>query len=228
MSLIRWQPMKELDNLRQQMNHLFDELTHSDRHHSLFPTMTDVDWMPTIELKKTDTDIILKAQVPGIDAKDIDIQVTSDAVLIAGEHQEEKQTEDKGSFRSEFQYGQFSRVIPLPVDVKYEQVKSEFKDGVVTLTLPIAEVNRRNVVKVDLTQEKAREAMTGERQHNEHLQQTMQARTVSEMEIPTSNDIQQEARATMTEQRRHNEHLDETMHNRTATEVGATEASNIK
>jgi HSP20 family protein len=228
MSLIRWQPMKELDHLRQQMNHLFDELTHSDRHHGLFSTMTDVDWMPTIELQKTDTDIILKAQVPGMDTKDIDIQVTSNAVLIAGEHKEEKQTEDKGIFRSEFQYGQFSRVVPLPVDVKYEQVKSEFKDGVVTLTLPIAEVNHRNVVKVDLTQAKAREAMTEERQHNEHLQQTMQARTTAELETPTSNNIQQEVRATMTEQRMHNEHLDETMHNRAVTEVGATEASNIK
>lgn len=219
MSLIRWQPMKEVDNLRQQMNHLFDELTHSDRHQNLFSMMTDVTWMPTIELQKTDTDIILKAHVPGVDAKDIDIQVTSDAVLIAGEHKEEKRTEDKGTLRSEFQYGQFSRVVPLPVDVKYEQVKSEFKDGVVTLTLPIAEVNRRHVVKVDLTQEKAREAMTGERQHDEHLQQTMQARTTSELETPTSNDIKQEARATMTEQRMHKEHLDETMQRHAAKEV---------
>lgn len=222
MSLMRWQPMKELDNLRQQMNHLFDELTHSDRHHSLFPTMTDVDWMPTIELKKTDTEVILKAQVPGIDAKDIDIQVTSDAVLIAGEHKEEKQTEDEGIFRSEFQYGQFSRVVPLPVNVKYEQVQSEFKDGVVTLTLPIAETNRPNVVKVDLTQQKAREAMTQERQHNEHLQQTMNVRTSAELETPAKNGIQEEARTTMTEQRMQNEHLDETMQSRAATEVGAT------
>lgn len=222
MSLIRWQPMKELDNLRQQMNHLFDELIHSDRHQNLFPTMPDVTWMPTIELQQTDTDIIVKAQVPGVDAKDIDIQVTSDAVLIAGEHKEEKRTEDKGIFRSEFQYGQFSRVVPLPVDVKYEQVKSDFKDGVVTLTLPIAAANRRNVVKVDLTQEKAREAMTEERQHDQHLQQTMQVRANSELETPTSNDIEQEARATMTQQRMDNEHLNATMHSRAATEVGAT------
>lgn len=223
MSLMRWQPMKELDHLRQQMNHLFDELTHSDRHQNLFPTMTDIDWMPTIELQQTDTDIILKAQVPGVDAKDIDIQVTSDAVLIAGEHKEEKRTEDKGIFRSEFQYGQFSRVVPLPVDVKYEQVKSEFKDGVVTLTLPIAEANHRHVVKVNLTQEKARQAMAAERQHDEHLQQTMQARANAELETPTSNDVQQEARETMTQQRMHNEHLNETMHSRAASEVGAAE-----
>jgi HSP20 family protein len=222
MSLLHWQPMKELDNLRQQMNHLFDEITHSDRHQNLFPTMTDVDWMPTIELHKTDTDIILKAQVPGIDAKDIDIQVTSDAVLIAGEHKEEKQTEEKGVVRSEFQYGQFSRVVPLPVNVKYEQVKSEFKDGVVTLTLPIAETNRPNVFKVDLTQQKARQAMTEERQHNEHLEQTMNARTSAELETPAKNGIQEEARATMTEQLLQNEHLDKTMDSRAATEVGAT------
>lgn len=221
MSLIRWQPLRELDNLRQQMNHLFDQLIHTEPNQSRFPKMTNVAWMPTIELQETDTDIILKAQVPGVDAKDLDIQVSSDAVLIAGEHKEETRTEDKGIFRSEFQYGQFQRVVPLPQDVKYEQVKAEFKDGVVTLTLPKASSNRRNVVKVDLTQEKAREAMTGERQHNEHLQQTMHTRAAAELETPTRNGIQEEARETMTEQRMHDEHLEETMHSRAATEVGA-------
>jgi HSP20 family protein len=192
MSLIRWQPLKDLDNLHQQMNHLFDELIRTESNQSLFPKMMNGTWMPTIELQEAGADIILKAQVPGVDAKDIDIQVSSDAVLIAGEHKEEKRTENKGIFRSEFQYGQFQRVVPLPVDVKYKEVKAEFKDGVVTLTLPKADANRQNAVKVDLTgvQEKAREVMTRERQHNEHLEKTMQARTAAELETPTSNGVQ--------------------------------------
>lgn len=219
MSLIRWQPLRELDHLRQQMNHLFDQLIHHQPNQSLFPKMTNLTWMPTIELQETDTDIILKAQVPGVDAKELDIQVSSDAVLIAGEHKEETRTEDKGVYRSEFQYGQFQRVVPLPSNVKYQEVKAEFKDGVVTLTLPLAEASRRNVVKVDLTQEKAREAMTGERQHNEHLQQTMQAGAGAELKTATSNSIS-EARETMTQQRMHDEYLEETMHSRAANEVG--------
>ena len=94
MSLIRWQPLRELDNLRQQMNHLFDELIHTEPNQSPLPKMTNVAWILTIELQETDTDIILKAQVPGVNAKDIDIQVSSDAVFIAGEHKEETRTQD--------------------------------------------------------------------------------------------------------------------------------------
>lgn len=158
MSLIRWQPLKELDTLRHQMNHLFDELTHSDREFEQFPKIENAMWAPAIELKETDTDLILKAVVPGMDAKELDVHVSENAVSIAGEHREEKHTEEKGYFRSELQYGQFQRAVPLPVSVKHNQVQAEFKNGILTLTLPKTEVAHRNVTKVDLTtQEKARE-----------------------------------------------------------------------
>lgn len=187
MSLIPWQPLKELDHLRQQINHLFDELVHTGRTESQFFKKENITWMPAIELQETDTDIIVKAQIPGINAEDLDVEVSKDAVSIAGQHQEEERTDNKGFIRSEFRYGQFQRIVPLPVSVKHEQVNAEFKDGILTLTLPKAEAMTPNVVKVDLTiQEKAREAMAQQRQHEEHLQQTMHARAEAELEKPIS------------------------------------------
>ncbi len=151
MSLIRWQPMHELDVLRRQMDQLFEGLTAHD-----FPLLSingETKWMPAIELKETDTEVILKAQIPGIDAKDLDVQVTPDTVMLKGEHQEESKTEEKGFCRSEFHYGQFARTVSLPTAVQHEQVKSSFKDGVLTLTLPKVAEAQRKVVKVDLTQQ---------------------------------------------------------------------------
>ncbi|BAZ10010.1 heat shock protein Hsp20 [Calothrix sp. NIES-4071] len=192
MSLVHWEPLKEINALRQHMNRLFDDIMHPEQMHKVFPKLEGLNWSPAIEVKELDQEIILKVQVPGIDAKDLDIQVTENAVAVAGEYQEEKTSESKGFYRSEFSYGQFQRIIPLPVNVKHEEVKAEVKDGIVTLTLPKAQTSQRNVVKVDLTvQEKARKAMTEERLHEKHLQDTMQERASEELDRSTTDYVAQ-------------------------------------
>jgi HSP20 family protein len=159
MSIIRWQPWQEMDSLRRQMDRLFDDFMHTSSDLSLLPKATEATWAPAIELKETDSEILLKAQIPGIEAKDLDIQVTQDAVSITGEKQEEAKTEDKGMFRSEFRYGQFQRLIPLPASVNNEQVKSEFKNGVLMLTLPKLTGTPHKVVKVNVGSEPTSEAV---------------------------------------------------------------------
>ncbi|MBF2064853.1 MAG: Hsp20/alpha crystallin family protein [Calothrix sp. C42_A2020_038] len=222
MSLIPWQPLKELNTLRQQINRLLDEFMHGEQAHSSFTKLENITWTPAIELKESETDVILKIQVPGIDPKDLDIQVSENAIAVAGEYQEEKVSDSKGFYRSEFSYGNFQRIIPLPVEVKHEEVKAEVKDGIVTLTLPKSEKSHRNIVKVDLNvSEKAREAMAQERLHNEHLQQTMHERAASELDTRTYSNVDEEARNAMTEQRLNEEHIQETMHSRAKTELGA-------
>jgi HSP20 family protein len=194
MSLIPWQPLRELDQMRHQINRLFDELVHTRHTESLFSKEDDITWIPAIEMQETDANIIVKAQVPGMSAKDLDVQVTTNAVSIAGEHREEKTSEDKGFVRSEFHYGKFQRIVPLPVLIQHDQVQAEFKNGLLTLTLPKAQKRDSNVVKVDLTiQEKAREAMAENRQHDEHLQQTMHTRAAAELEKPASSETKEEA-----------------------------------
>jgi HSP20 family protein len=109
-------------------------------------------WQPAIELQDTDDNVILRAEIPGIEGKDLDVRVTREAVAITGEHRYEKKAEEKGFFRSEFRYGKFGRVIPLPVAVQNDQVKADFTNGILTLTLPKVEAAKNRVVKLNLAE----------------------------------------------------------------------------
>ncbi len=186
MTLMRWQPWREMETLRKQMDRLFDEWLTSDSWMdrdsslSLLPKRENILWAPAIEMHETDNEVVLRAQLPGVKPEDLDIQVTEDAVSIAGEHREEARSEEKGIVRSEFRYGHFQRIVPLPISIRNHEVKSEFKDGVLTLMLPKAQDSSSRVVRVNLG-EAARESMTEARQHQEHLQDTMRSRAAAEI-----------------------------------------------
>lgn len=142
MALIRWQPFQEMSALRRQMDDMFDELMGNENQL--------VNWKPAVEMQDTDENLILRAELPGIDTKDIDIQVMREAVVISGENRHEHKTEGKGFIRSEFRYGKFQRMIPLPVPIKNDEAQAKFEHGVLTLTLPKAAEARRTVVKLNL------------------------------------------------------------------------------
>lgn len=144
MSLIRWQPFSEIDSLQREMNSLFD---------SLVPTSSDrlsANFIPAAEMEETPEAIMLKLEIPGMDASDIDIQVSAESIAISGERKSETKTEEKGMTKSEFRYGSFSRVIPLPTRVQNTNVSAEYKDGILNITLPKAEEEKNKVVKVNI------------------------------------------------------------------------------
>ncbi|MBD1892550.1 Hsp20/alpha crystallin family protein [Coleofasciculus sp. FACHB-SPT9] len=143
MALIRWQPFREIETLRRQFDELFEELARGNRE-------SEMTWTPLVELQDMDDNLILRAQLPGLEAKDLDVQVTRDAVSISGEHRSENKVEEKGYFRSEFRYGKFQRMIPLPVHIQNERVQADFQNGVLTLTLPKVEEAQRRVVRLNL------------------------------------------------------------------------------
>ena len=145
MALIRWEPLREVESLQRQMNHLFDNLTTSDN-----GGYSDTTFMPAAEMHETPDAIHLRLEVPGMEAKDIDVQVTAQAVAITGDRKSETKTEQKGLTRSEFRYGRFQRVIPLPGRIQNDKVQAEYKNGVLNLTLPKAEDEKNKVVKVNL------------------------------------------------------------------------------
>lgn len=144
MALVRWEPFREIDALQRQMNRLFDELI------PLTERRNDLSFLPAAELEETSDALLLKIELPGMDAKDLDIQVTADAVSVSGERKSESQSESNGIKRTEFRYGKFQRVIPLPVRIQNTDVKAEYKDGILHLTLPKAEEEKNRVVKVNL------------------------------------------------------------------------------
>jgi HSP20 family protein len=141
--------IKEFNNLRQQMDKIYDKLAREQPHLGIFDKAEEI-WTPAIELQETETELLLKAQLPGIKPEELDIQVSENAVFLSGEHQEEANINEKGVFRSEFHYGQFKRVIPLPAAIKREQVKAEMVSGLLTLTMLKATPTLPNLVKVSL------------------------------------------------------------------------------
>ncbi|PMB03799.1 molecular chaperone [Fischerella thermalis CCMEE 5273] len=145
MALVRWEPFREIDTLQRQMNRLFDELMPTARE-----TANGITFVPPAEMEETPDAIHLKLEVPGMDAKDLDVQVSADSVSIMGERKSETKTEEKGMTRTEFRYGKFQRIIPLPARVQNTNVQAEYKDGILKLTLPKSEEEKNKVVKVNL------------------------------------------------------------------------------
>ena len=152
MTLSKWQPFQEVSNIRRQMDRLFEEMLSTGNRDWMGLHSMGGMWTPAVELQETDRELILKAEIPGIDVKDLDVEVGEDRVIITGEHTEEKSTEDKDKnyFRSEFHYGQFQRVIPLPMPIKTDKIESNLKHGILTLTMPKIEAAPKKVVKVNL------------------------------------------------------------------------------
>ncbi len=145
MALVRWEPLREIDSLQREMNRLFDALTPAVEGRG-----NGVAFVPAAEIQEAPDAIYLKLEVPGMEAKDLDVQVTAEAVSISGDRRCETIERENGSTRSEFRYGKFQRVIPLPVRIQNHKVSAEYKNGILSLTLPKAEEEKHRVVKVNI------------------------------------------------------------------------------
>ena len=146
MALIRWEPYREINSLQREMNRLFDDMARTTANGG----NGGVAFIPAAEMQETPEAIHLKLEVPGMEASDLDVQVTAEAVSISGERKEETKTEEKGMTRTEFRYGKFQRVIPLSARIQNDKVQAEYKNGILSLTLPKAEAEKNKVVKVNI------------------------------------------------------------------------------
>lgn len=145
MALIRWEPYREVESLQREMNRLFEQLTSSEN-----GDKNSVAFMPAAEMHETPSSIELKLEIPGLEAKDLDVRVTEQAVAISGERNSQIKTEERGMTRSEFRYGKFQRVIPLPARVQNDNVQADYTNGVLCLSLPKVEDEKNKIVKVNL------------------------------------------------------------------------------
>jgi HSP20 family protein len=148
MAMIHWAPMREIENLQREMNQLFD--TFAPTANTRSNGSNGITFVPAAELSETQEAIYLKVELPGMDAKELDVQVMAEAVAISGERKAENQTEQNGVVRSEFRYGKFQRVIPLPSRVQNDKVEANYVNGVLSLKLPKVDAEKNRVVKVNL------------------------------------------------------------------------------
>ncbi len=118
-------------SLRDEVNRVFDEFFGRSGLASPF----EQDWMPAVDVSETADTIEVKAEIPGVDAKDIDISLTGDTLTIKGEKREEEKKEEENYMRVERRYGGFRRMVSLPASVDPAKVNAKCKDGVLRITM---------------------------------------------------------------------------------------------
>lgn len=136
MAILGYNPFAEMTTVQRQIDKLFEDLQAQT-----FKT-------PAAELTETDDALYLRLELPGVAAKDVDIEVTENAVKVVAE----RKLENQERTRSEFYYGKFQRVIPLKARIQNTNVTADYQDGILTLTLPKSEQEKNKVVKVNLEQ----------------------------------------------------------------------------
>jgi HSP20 family protein len=112
-----------------------------------FPQPKDA-WWPSVDVTEQDATIRVKAELPGLQANDIDVAVRGDVLTISGEKKESSEEKKKDYYHSECSYGAFRRDIPLPAEVNPDKVETAFRSGVLTVTLPKVEKAKPKHIKV--------------------------------------------------------------------------------
>ena len=138
MDLMHRQRQQSMAGLQKQMDRLFGQLGHIG-FPGMFNGLQSFMSSPAIDVYKTDTEVVLSAELPGLAAKDIDLEITEDSVRLSGETRQESEINEDNYFWSERRFGAFSRTVPLPALVKEKEAKASFKDGVLTVRAPLAE-----------------------------------------------------------------------------------------
>ena len=104
--------------------------------------------MPNVDVIDREKEIVVKAELPGVDKKDLDISVTKNTVTIKGSTSREEKEEKGNYYRSEISRGSYSRTLTLPSDVNEDKAKADFKDGILELTLPKVTTEKRRTIKI--------------------------------------------------------------------------------
>jgi len=138
-------------SLQRQMNHLFDDFFSGfDVAPRGLATGAFGAFLPSVDVKESDKEFIIRAELPGVEEKDIDVTVTNDAVTIKGEKKEEKEDKGKNYYYMERSYGSFNRVIPLSAEIETGKAEASFKNGVLNITVPKNAVAKAKGTKVPI------------------------------------------------------------------------------
>jgi HSP20 family protein len=141
-------PFKELEEIGERFNRLFGRLP--VRRDSGQEALTMADWVPRVDITEDDKEYLIKAEIPEVDKKDAKVTVQEGVLTIQGERKREKEENNKRVHRIERFYGTFVRSFSLPEDVDEDNLKAEFKDGMLLVHLPKAEKPKPKAVEIQV------------------------------------------------------------------------------
>ncbi len=149
MTLVKWEPLKDLLTLQDRMNRLFDDSARGLRPGE--EALSNALWSPAVDIYETDTEVILKAELPEINQKDIEIQVENNTLVLRGERKFEKEAKRENFHRIERAYGAFARSFTLPTSIDQEKIRADYKDGILKIAMPKREEIKPKQIKVSVT-----------------------------------------------------------------------------
>ena len=146
MNLVRWNPLREVATLHNSLNRYFDgDFFPSHWHDDKVRVST---WHPVVDVYEEEGSYVVKAELPGMDRKDIEVDIKDGVLALTGQRSSENEVKEGKYFRKERAYGKFYRAFNLPDNLNEDEIKAEFKDGLLTITLPKPEERKPRQITV--------------------------------------------------------------------------------
>ncbi len=140
MALVRWSPFRELEEMQRNLSRILDDAS--------FGGTETGQWLPAVDIRETDDALLVEAELPGIDKKDVNVEVKDGVLTISGERKFEKDVKEENVHRIERSYGRFVRSFSLPTNVDTDKVEATMKDGVLSVRLPKKESAKPKAITV--------------------------------------------------------------------------------
>jgi len=151
MSLIKWKPAETQLRFRGEFDKLFDRFFNSFYKDTGFSDTPDLfPISPRADIEESDREYLVSVELPGIDKKDIKLQLENNRLVIKGEKKQEKEKREANYISCERSYGSFQRIFDLPSGVKTNEVDAEFKDGILSVKLPKTEESKRKEIPIKI------------------------------------------------------------------------------
>ena len=144
MDIMPWRPFGEVSSLRKEMDNLWNNFLGE----TTFPRSLSREWLPSVDVSETDDKLQIKAELPGVDAKDVKVSISGDILTIKGEKKKEEEKKDEHYHSSERFYGSFERSFRLPANIKTDEVDATYKKGVLQLVLQKTEDSKKKEIEI--------------------------------------------------------------------------------
>jgi HSP20 family protein len=145
MAIIKWNPLRELQDLQTRLDRAFGEVPYRRLEDD---TAFFTNWVPAVDIQETEKEYLIKADLPEMKKEDVKVELREGVLTIEGERRLEKEEKDKKFHKIEREYGKFIRRFALPTEIDAAKVQAEFKDGVLNVHLPKTAVAKPKAIEV--------------------------------------------------------------------------------
>jgi HSP20 family protein len=146
MNLVKWNPWREMSTLQHRLNHILNEPFFRGAGET--EELSVGTWYPAVDMFDDDDKIVIKAELPGMDKKDISVDIENRVLTLSGERNYDNEVKEENYYRRERATGKFKRSFHLPADLDADQIKADFKDGVLKVEIPKPEEQKPKQIAV--------------------------------------------------------------------------------